>query len=466
MTLTTERKQRTYGGPRRPASPGIGPLKLIPSVALMAGLAFAMLLTLAVGFFRALAVAAVWVLLFVPIVWQRDGRPVATGWIQRRLARRAARRKLLSYRSGLAGVAGGTRRLPGLLAGLEAWNCSGDALGRPFVMVEIPAARQWAVVFRVDPGGGAMVDQDSIDIQVAYWGELLAMVGRTGGIRQVAAVVETQPNTGALLVAHGRRLVVPGAPEFARQVVAASCEELPHDVASTIGFVAVTYVERELGIKPGASRRERAGAAADAIGRRMPELTGALARAGATRPRPMGLYDLTQRLSEAFDPASALPNAELVAAGTPPEIRWEDCGPTAADPTATTYWHDSGVSRTWEALKVPSGVFTEDVLRELVGPDVEAPRKRVTMLYHPIDSAHAPEIVDRDIRTAVNRAQRRKGHVHAHDQVGVRVAEQAAQEEAAGAGVTQLSVLVTAALGVGLVLPDLALVPESLRTHL
>jgi hypothetical protein len=511
--VTTETTgPRTYGGLRRPSSPGIGPLKLYPTVGLMGGIGVCMILMLMIGFFQALGLAVVWCLVASPSVLTKNQRPLYSEWFRNHRHRSAARRGRLVYRSGLVGAtADGRRRLPGLLAPLEVWSCSADGLGRPFALVEIPGARQWAVVFRVDPDGGAMIDMDARDLKVAKWGELLALVGQTGGVRQVAAVIETQPDTGALLRAHVKRLIDPDAPAFAKAVMTASADELPRDVASTVGYVAITYTEKELGVK--GSRRERAMGAADGIGRRMPELTAALAQSGASRARPLDTYALTRRINEGYNPISVVPNAELVAAGEPVEIPWEECGPTAADETATSYWHDSGVSRVWEAMKMPTGVFNDQVLRDLIGPNVDVPRKRVTLIYYPVDAADAAEVLDRDIKTALNRAQRRKGPVHAHDEVGLQVARQAAAEEARGAGVAQLSVLVTATvlneeddpegtkedlrtaatavertararrirlapvtggqaaafaagLGVGICLPDLSVVPEHLRQNI
>ena len=113
-------------------------------------------------------------------------------------------------------------------------------------------------------------------------------------------------------------------------------------------------------------------------------------------------------------------------------------------------------------------------------------------------------MVDRDYKSAINRAGRRKGVVHAHDSADLRAARQATEEEADGAGVVSFSVLVTVtvtdpadfdractsveraargarfrlspvrgaqaaafagALGVGLSLPDLSVLPHVAREH-
>ena len=129
--------------------------------------------------------------------------------------------------------------------------------------------------------------------------------------------------------------------------------------------------------------------------------------------------------------------------GLPIHVRWEDAGPSAHDESATTYRADSGISRTYEAFNVPPGVVRDSIMMRLTGPMRAAPRKRVTLLYRPVDASKTAEVVDRDFRSAINRAGRRKGLVHAHDNADLRSARQATEEEADGAGVVSFSVLVT-----------------------
>jgi hypothetical protein len=508
MTVQVEEavQERTYGGLRRPQSPGIGPLSLGTSVGLMGGLAIDLMLMMFIGFITGLCAAAAQVVLALPIVIKKRGRPLYSVWGSELGFRRSQASGATSYRSGLVGVTpDGRRRLPGLLAPIEVWSVPQDGQGRPFALIQIPGARQWAVCFRVDPEGGALIDVESRDLKVAGWGDLLALIGQTGGIRQVAAVIETQPDSGALLRSHTASIITADAPDFARRSAMASAEELPHGVASTIGYVTVTFSEVALGISAKGSARDRAQAAADEIGRRLPELAVALSAGGASRPRPLTSTQLSRRVREAFDPSTVVPNAEAAAAGEPPLIGWADCGPVATDETRDTYHHETAASRTYEALKLPTGTFFDRVLERLAGPIAEAPRKRVTLLYAPVDAAETAELLDRDLKTAINRASRRKGPVHAHDSADLAAAHQAAREEASGAGVVSLSVLVTVtvtdeddlaaaataveraarssrfrlspvyggqaaafagALGLGLSLSDLSFVSDSIRTHL
>lgn len=248
---------------------------------------------------------------------------------------------------------------------------------------------------------------------------------------------------------------------------------------------------------------------AEEIGRRLPGLSVALKDAGASEGLPLSVAQLSRRVREAFDPAVAAELAGQDADGLPIHVEWADAGPSAHDETALSYRTDSGLSRTYEALRVPPGVVRDSLMERLMGPMRTAPRKRVTLLYRPVDAGRTAETVDRDYKSAINRAGRRKGLVHAHDSADLRSARQATEEEADGAGVVSFSVLVTVtvtegptmaadfdracttveraargarfrlspvrgaqaaafagALGIGLSLPDLSVLPHVAREHI
>lgn len=504
MTASVETKERTYGGWRRPASPGIGPLKLFPSIALMGGLALTLLVSMVAGLWWALGFAFLALVGASPAVVPYHGRTLYAEWGKRLRWHRHQRRGRSLYRSGLAGVTpSGTRSLPGLLAKVQVWDAT-DAIGRDFALIEVPASRQWAVVLRVAAQGGALVDSETSDVWVAGWGEYLAMLGEEGGVVQAAAVVDTIPNAGALLRAHVATQVRDDSPEFAREVAFTAAEELHDGVSDTIGHVALTFSEKGLGIDRKGGE-QTAAAVAEEVGRRLPGLSVALKDAGASEGSPLSVQGLSRRAREAFDPVAAIEFAETEAEGLPVHVEWIDAGPSAHEETWTHYRHDSGLSRTYEALQVPPGVVRDSLMERLTGPLASAPRKRTTILYRPVDAGDTAKIVDTDYKSALNRAGRRKGIVHAHDSADVRSAEQATHEEADGAGVVSFSVMVTVtvtddadfvractaveraarrarlrlspvrgaqgaafagALGIGLSLPDLSVLPAMARDHI
>ena len=102
------------------------------------------------------------------------------------------------------------------------------------------------------------------------------------------------------------------------------------------------------------------------------------------------------------------------------------------------------MSRTWVASEAPRGTVRSSVLRGLLEPAPGIARKRVAMLYRPSDPASAARIVEADRRTAHFMAASASGLVHARAQSAVRAAEQAAAEEAAGAGLIEFGLVVTA----------------------
>jgi hypothetical protein len=483
-------------------------LKLGPTLALLAGMAVLVLSAMTGGLLAALVLAGLFVLTGLPAVLPWQGRTLYAAAARRWAWRRQVKSLRHLYRSGLAGVSpDGLRRLPGLLAAVATWRAV-DATGRDYALVQLPAARQWAVVLRVAAQAGALVDADTRDSWVAGWGEYLAQLGAEGGVVQAAAVVETAPDAGALLSAHVTGLLTDEAPAFARQVLADAAAELPTGVTETLGHVTLTFSERALGIARSRDRHVAATAVAEEVGRRLPGLCAGLKATGTSAGEPLTVDGLARRVREAYDPAAALGFAEASAGGEPITCAWADSGPAAAEESATAYRHDSGLSRSWEALAVPPGVIRDGLLERLTGPAAAAPRKRVTLLYRPVDAADTALVVDRDLRAAINREGRRQGVAHAHDTAQVRAAQQAAAEEADGAGVVSFSVLVTVTvparegdaevlerassaveraargarvrlspvygsqaaafaggLGIGLSLPDLALLPAALRPH-
>ena len=62
-----------------------------------------------------------------------------------------------------------------------------------------------------------------------------------------------------------------------------------------------------------------------------------------------------------------------------------------------------GVSRVWTMSSPPSGTVQFRVLEPILGLHPSVERKRVTLLYRPIDAAVAPSIIDDDVNQATAR---------------------------------------------------------------
>jgi hypothetical protein len=85
------------------------------------------------------------------------------------------------------------------------------------------------------------------------------------------------------------------------------------------------------------------------------------------------------------------------------------------------------------------------VLARLLAPHRDIARKRVTLLYRPIDPARAAAIVEADLRAAEVR-QTSTAKPSARDIIAVRAAAATASEEASGAGLVNFGLLVTASV--------------------
>ena len=68
---------------------------------------------------------------------------------------------------------------------------------------------------------------------------------------------------------------------------------------------------------------------------------------GASKGSPLSVGQLSRRVREAFDPAVAADFAGQDADGLDVHVSFDDAGPAAHEEAATSYAHDSGLSRTW-----------------------------------------------------------------------------------------------------------------------
>ncbi len=93
--------------------------------------------------------------------------------------------------------------------------------------------------------------------------------------------------------------------------------------------------------------------------------------------------------------------------------------------------------------QAPRGNVQSGVLARLLAPHRDIARKRITLLYRPIDAAKAAAIVEADLRAAEFRVTSTSKPA-ARDSLAVRAASATAQEEVSGAGLVQFGMLVTA----------------------
>lgn len=111
--------------------------------------------------------------------------------------------------------------------------------------------------------------------------------------------------------------------------------------------------------------------------------------------------------------------------------------------------------------QAPRGQVYSNVLTRLLAPHPSITRKRVTLMYKPIDPARAAALVEHDIRQANIRAT--SGNVPSQRaQVELAQSQRTAVEEARGAGLVEFGMLVTATVTSPEELKDAAFVVENL----
>lgn len=438
--VETRRAPRTYGNWRRPTSPGILGLGSIGTALLLAGLILVVIMIMIAGLLEAVIVAGVLgVVLLAVLTKDAHGK----NFISRAAARiawwSARSRGTHLYRSGPLGRAlWGTYQLPGLAAPTRLSEHT-DSYGRPFALLYTPATGSYSIVIGTEPDGAALVDQEQIDTWVANWGHWLANLGDEPGVEAASVTIETAPDSGTRLRREVQMNIDEDAPAFAREMLREVVDHYPAGSSTVTAYVAITFsAAQRLG-----GRKRTPEEMGRELAARLPGLTAGLQATGAGAARPLSAQELCEVIRIAYDPAAAVLIDEARAAGETPELTWPDVGPAAAQASWGGYRHDSAYSVTWAMTQAPRGNVQSGVLARLLAPHRDIARKRVTLLYRPIDAARAAAIVEADLRAAEFRMTSTSKPA-ARDSLAVRAAAATASEEAAGAGLVNFGLLVTA----------------------
>ncbi|MEJ5869373.1 SCO6880 family protein [Pseudokineococcus sp. 5B2Z-1] len=436
-----ERSARTYGNWRRPLSAGIGSFGLIGTAIVFAGF-IAMIVANAIGglipavITALVAVAA----LGVVVIRDRHGRSIGQRVVGRMAWANARRLGGHLYRSGVLGrTRWGTHQLPGLLAA-SSLSEHLDSYSRRFALLHVPSTGHYTVVLATEPEGAAGVDAEQVDSWVANWGAWLAQLGDEPGLTAVSVTVETAPDTGTRLRREIALHADPDAPVVAQAILAETARTAPDGAATVRAWVALTFTAAA---GPAGGRRRKADEVGHDLAARLPGISAGLEATGGGVARPLSAQGLCEVVRGAFDPDAVRLLEEAHAVGATPELSWTDVGPTATESTWDHYRHDSALSCTWSMTVAPRGTVRSSVLEHLLAPHPRVDRKRVTMLYRPVDSARAARIVEQDKRNADVRATSTK-RPSSRVLVEQRAATATADEEAAGAGLLSFGMLVTA----------------------
>lgn len=432
----------TYGNWRRPASAGIAGFGLAGTVLLLAAVIGLVLVLMLAGLWAGLIFAVLAAVgLGLLLVTDRHGRSGVSrvanrvGWVA---ARRAGANV---YRSGPLGRTPlGRYSLPGLAAQITLGEAR-DSSGRAFAILHTPATGTSTVVLACEPDGASLVDEAQVDRWVAEWGGWLAALGHEPGLRAASVTIETAPDTGARLRREIDTSLAADAPQLAKAMLAEVAVDYPDGSAEISAWIALTYTAT---MRPGrAGRRRSADERARDLAARLPGLTHSLAGTGAGAARPCTAQEVCEFVRTAYDPAVAGVVADAHAADTPVHLCWADVGPAAAQAAWGAYRHDSAVSTTWSMTCAPRGEVYSSVLAQLLAPHGDIDRKRVTLLYRPLDPGTAGRTVEADKRNADFRTGS-TSRPSARALREARAADATAREEARGAGLVNFGLLVTA----------------------
>lgn len=440
MAVVETRSPRTYGNWRRPTSAGIFGLGSVGTGLLLGGLVVVILVVMFSGVLEGAIVGALLAgVLLAVLTKDSHGRNLISLAGARAAWWSARARGASLYRSGPLGQAAwGTYQLPGIAAPIRLSEHY-DSYLRPFALLFTPATSSYAVVIAAEPDGAALVDPEQVDAWVADWGHWLANLGDEPGVEAASVTVETAPDTGTRLRREVGSNLDENAPAFAQAMLREVVAAYPQGSSTVKAYITVTFSATS---RAGGKRRDVEDMARE-LAARMPGLTASLQSTGAGAARPVSAQELCEVVRVAYDPAAAVLIDEAHAAGEVPELSWTDVGPSAGQASWGGYRHDSAYSVTWAMSQAPRGNVHSGVLARLLAPHRDIARKRVTLLYRPVDAARAAAIVEADLRAAEFRATASTKPA-ARDTLAVRAAAATASEEAAGAGLVQFGLLVTA----------------------
>lgn len=431
---------RTYGNWRKPASSGLIGLGSFGTGIMLGGLIVSVLVTMAAGLVRGLVAFAVLAVVLATILTRdRHGKSLLDRGLARVSWGSATRKGAHLYRSGPLGFAlWGTHQLPGIAAPLRLSEHT-DSYGRPFALIYAPMTRTYTAVIAAEPDGASLVDPDQVDVWVADWGNWLANLGDEPGVVACSVTIETAPDSGHRLHREVSSNMDPTAPAFAQAVLHEVVEMYPAGSSAINAYVTLTFSATNAAT--GRKRTDRE------MGRdlaaRLPGLTGSLSATGAGAARPLAAGEMCEVIRVAYNPSVATLINEVHGESETTDLCWSDVGPVAAEAEWDGYRHDEAYSVTWSMTTAPRGNVQSSVLARLLAPHREVARKRVTLLYRPIDVAKAAAIVESDRRSATFVATSTRTPT-ARAGLAIRSAMATADEEASGAGLVNFGMLVTA----------------------
>lgn len=315
--------------------------------------------------------------------------------------------------------------------------------GEPFAMIQLRSRRLYTVVLRAWPQGREWDDESRKDLRVQRLGDTIAFLAQTADVLAIVSVIETVPESGQMASATVRARLAKDAPDVVKQSMVEAVEEVPTAEVRGEARIAIT-LEADTSFR----KRDPEAMGID-ITRRLRRIMDYFETAGVP-VRPMLGFELAATVRRSFSPGQELQIERGLCTGEPMEIPWEDAGPVSASDQHGVYIHDGCQSVSWTLEKPPEATFDSQILSELLLPRADLPRKRVILIWEPYTPAEATTIVNRDDRDARQALRQTIGsQISERAIVRNEQASAAKYEQARGAGMTRMSMIVTATVPAG-----------------
>lgn len=435
-TPTTQ--TRTYGGWRLARSMGLLGLGMTGTLLLMATMAVLMV-AMSWSWQLATMAAVPAVLLTGLAVGRHDGVPLSNVLLRRLRWWRARRAGWHVYRAGVLVDHPRALDLPGPLAARELLEVE-DGRGGTFGLVRDRRTGLLTAMLRVAAATPLLVEREHSDEWVAGWHQWLASLGYAGTVPWVAVTVVTRPSAGAVLKDRMAARIDPSAPSSARAWLEELVDVSPHACADITTTVSLTIDPAGAGDARGDLLTQ-----ASEVSRLLFGLETSLATCGVEVLGRASAAWIAGHVRTAYDPSAAGEVERALAAWDPYGVlTWADAGPVAAEESWNRYRHDGGVSATYAWREAPRQRVTSDVLSHVLAPGRWP--KRVTLLLRPLPAGTAARVLESQVQASTFRSRLRQQtgrDATAHDEQDAAQASQAAQEEAAGAGVVLASMYAT-----------------------
>lgn len=440
MAASSEYVEPTYGNWRIPVRAGIGRMSGLATILLFAVLIITMMVLKFAGLLAGILTGLVGVLLILGLSYKdKHGFSVLERSAERTLFMFAKRSKKNMYRSGPLHPVG-TYKLPGVVSSCKTYEGK-DASGRGFTVVHMPAVGIYSIAIGVEPDGAALVDREDIDQWVANWGGFLAELGREIGLVGAAATVETSPGSGMKIRKEIESSLSDEATPLARQALYEAATDYPAGVAQTRCWVTLSF---SAAARSGSKKRTPEEMLRE-FSSNIPHWCTYLEGTGAGIATPLSKDELAEIIRIAYDPAAARLFEDAYYRDETVQLELDAVGPSATEVDWNTYRHDSGVSMCWTMSEAPRGNVFSNVFARLLSPHYGIDRKRVTLIYRPIESARTATIAEQDQNRARTRLTSKK-YGSARLEVDLAAANATANEEARGAGLTYFGMIVSATM--------------------